>query len=293
MRELVLSIAETARQQRPGFLIVPQNGEGLLTIDGEPHGAWVPDYAAAIDGLGREDFLFGYEADDRLTPASIREAWGTLLDRAEDDGIEVLVTDYCSSPSHVTASYETNRARGFIAFASPDREMKSIPALPPRPFAENARSIERIADAANFLYLINPSQYPSRSAFVDALCATGYDLLILDLFVEDGTALMFEELERLKQKPGGARRLVLAYLSIGEAEAYRDYWEASWDDDPPEWLLEENVDWEENYAIEYWNPAWHEILLQGEDAYLERVLRAGFDGVYLDRIDAYERFEGG
>lgn len=89
-------------------------------------------------------------------------------------------------------------------------------------------------------------------------------------------------------------RSVLAYLSIGEAEDYRYYWDPAWDDDgdgepdpgAPTWLGPSNPEWEGNYKVRYWDPEWQEVLL-GDGGYLERIEGAGFDGVYLDIIDAY------
>ena len=43
--------------------------------------------------------------------------------------------------------------------------------------------------------------------------------------------------------------------------------------------------------MEYWNPEWQAIIYGSENAYLDKVLQAGFDGVYLDIIDGYEYFE--
>ena len=37
---------------------------------------------------------------------------------------------------------------------------------------------------------------------------------------------------------------------------------------------------------------WQAVIFGDNDAYLNRILAAGFDGVYLDIIDAYEYFEG-
>ena len=45
-----------------------------------------------------------------------------------------------------------------------------------------------------------------------------------------------------------------------------------------------NPDWPGNYKVKYWDPAWQAIVKQ----YVDRVIEAGFDGVYLDIIDAYE-----
>ena len=46
----------------------------------------------------------------------------------------------------------------------------------------------------------------------------------------DANALTAADLARLRVKPDGSRRVVLSYLSIGEAENYRYYWNKSWDD---------------------------------------------------------------
>ena len=41
----------------------------------------------------------------------------------------------------------------------------------------------------------------------------------------------------------------------------------------------------------YWQPEWKDIIYGNDDSYLKKILDAGFDGVYLDIIDAYERYE--
>jgi cysteinyl-tRNA synthetase len=56
---------------------------------------------------------------------------------------------------------------------------------------------------------------------------------------------------------------VLAYLSIGEAESYRSYFDPAWKSDPPPWLGPTNPDWEGNYKVRDWEPARLDII----DAY--------------------------
>ena len=90
-------------------------------------------------------------------------------------------------------------------------------------------------------------------------------------------------------------RKVLAYLSIGEAEDYRPYWKREWDADrngrpdekAPPWLCAENPDWKGNYRVRYWDKDWQSIVL----ALVDKTVQAGFDGVYLDIVDAFETFE--
>lgn len=85
---------------------------------------------------------------------------------------------------------------------------------------------------------------------------------------------------------------VLAYFSIGEAEDYRWYWQAGWTPGDPEWLGPENPDWHGNYKVRFWMDGWRQILFgvpEGPDeSTLDRILDQGFDGMYLDIVDAYD-----
>jgi cysteinyl-tRNA synthetase len=120
-----------------------------------------------------------------------------------------------------------------------------------------------------------------------------FDLLIMD-YSRDGTdpgRFTHAEIDALRNGSGGPK-LVLAYVSIGEAEDYRYYWNASWDADgdgvpdadSPAWLGPENPEWPGNYKVRHWDAAWRAIVFD----YMDRIVKAGFDGVYLDIIDAYE-----
>jgi len=77
-------------------------------------------------------------------------------------------------------------------------------------------------------------------------------------------------------------------MSIGEAEDYRFYWQDGWTPGDPDWLDVENPDWPGNYKVHYWDPAWQALVFN----YTNRLLDAGFDGAYLDVIDAYEYYAG-
>jgi cysteinyl-tRNA synthetase, unknown class len=136
---------------------------------------------------------------------------------------------------------------------------------------------------------------------VKTLASSPYDILVID-YSRDGSdaqALSAAELTQLQRKPDGSRRIILSYLSIGEAESYRYYWNKSWDDlwfipnfwSKPTWRAKLNGDWGGNYAVRYWDPAWQRIILgegsPGQSAsYLDRIIRAGFDGVWLDKVDS-------
>jgi len=290
MRDFVTLIATTARADNPSFGVVPQNGQDLLTADGQPEGAIDTDYAGVITAQAREDLFYGYDQDDDPTSETDTEWMGGFLDQAVAAGVVALVTDYCSTPANMDDSYARNEARNFVSFAADSRELDTVPTYPAAPHHASAGAVTQMSEVQNFLYLLNPDQFESRSAYLSAMDETTYDLLIIDAFYGD-TMLTSAEVAELQTKPGGAQRLVISYMSIGEAEDYRYYWVPEWDQERPEWIVAENRIWRGNYVVAYWEPEWQEIIATGDDAYLSRIVAAGFDGVYLDIIDAFEWFE--
>lgn len=291
MRTFVTDIAQYARQTDPDFIVIPQNGHDLLTIGGNPDGAPAANYIAAISGAGQEDLFYGYDDDNVATPTDERSYLMGLLDVGEENGVEALVTDYCWTPTYMDTSYSQNEVQGYISFAADDRDLRNIPDYPVQPYGVNTNDIGSLSDAKNFLYLLDPSEFGSKSAFLTALQATNYDAIIMDYFYSEDVALTNDDVVSLKTKANGGSRLVISYMSIGEAEDYRYYWQDSWYSSAPSWLKGENPDWPGNYKVEYWDPDWQAIIYGSSDAYLNRIVAAGFDGVYLDIIEAFEYFE--
>jgi cysteinyl-tRNA synthetase len=290
MREFVIEISKYAKGQKPNFIIIPQNGIELITGSGESHTALKTDYLNAIDGVGQEDLFYGYASDNQPTASSESDYLTAFLNRCEQNSVEVLVTDYCSTHSYVDDSYVQSQSMDYISFAAPDRELNTIPDYPVNPHNMNIDDVESLDQAKNFLYLLNPEKYATKDDMLYDLRYTNFDVLIIDAFF-DGEILTKNDLVSIKEKDNDGERLVIAYMSIGEAEDYRYYWSQTWNNNPPEWLTEENPDWEGNYKVEYWHDGWKNIIYGSVNAYLDRILDAGFDGVYLDIIDAYEYFE--
>ncbi len=290
MRLFISDLAAWARTRKPGFIIIPQNGQELVTDTGQEDGTIQRDYLACLDATGREELFFGYNGDDQETPITVSSYLAGLCRLFEENGVEVLVTDYCHTHTRMDSSYARNDRLSFTSFAAPDRELRVVPFYPPAPYHENGNDITSVHNVRNFLYLINTDIFADREDFIQAVAVTSYDLLITDLFYDESSFLP-DEIDRLKIKKNGGRRLVIAYLSIGEAEDYRYYWQQSWSLNPPSWLLPENPDWEGNYPVRYWDKGWQEIIFGEEDSYLDRIIQAGFDGVYLDLVDAFEYFE--
>ncbi len=111
MRDFVQGISSYAKGINSNFIVIPQNGHELLTENGEETGTPAVTYVEAIDGVGREDLFYGYDDDNVATPASERNYMIAFMDIAEDNGVEVLVTDYCWNGSFMDDSYSQNNAK--------------------------------------------------------------------------------------------------------------------------------------------------------------------------------------
>jgi cysteinyl-tRNA synthetase len=130
-----------------------------------------------------------------------------------------------------------------------------------------------------------------------ALAAAPVDLVVIDHapHPKKDVEIPFtsNEVAPLKVKADGHRRIVLAYLSIGEAERYRYYWKPAWDvaETRPKWLGAENPRWPGDFAVQFADPDWQSIIFGTQQSFLDRIIAAGFDGVYLDRVDAFQDVE--
>lgn len=109
---------------------------------------------------------------------------------------------------------------------------------------------------------------------VQRLADSNFDVVVSDIGEVDG--------DDVKQIKADRSRMVFCYMSIGQAEDYRDYWQEDWEEGEPDWISTQDGDWEGNYNVAFWDNEWKEILFGSDEAYLDKILEQGFDGVYLD-----------
>lgn len=291
MRDFVIGISSYAKSIDTNFIIIPQNGQELLIENLEENGTPATSYINAIDGVGREDLFYGYEDDDIATPKEDVNYMMSFLNVAKNNGVTVLVTDYCFSHSKMDDSYRRNSEMSFISYAADSRELDRVQSYPDLPYNNNQDNITSLSRARNFLYLLAPDDnYSTKDDYLNALRAMNHDVFIIDAFYKE-EILTKDDVASLCTKESGGNRLVIAYMSIGEAEDYRYYWKSHWNQDKPSWIAGENPAWPGNYKVKYWESEWQSIIFGSVDSYLDIIVESGFNGVYLDIIDAYEYFQ--
>jgi uncharacterized protein (TIGR01370 family) len=110
------------------------------------------------------------------------------------------------------------------------------------------------------------------------VAAAPFDVKVVDIYANDGTAFTPAQVHQMGGGPGSA--LLLGYFSIGEAETYRDYYSTI----PKAALGPEDPQWKGNYEVAYWTPEWRQVAT----AYIDKMIAAGYDGAYFDVVDEYQ-----
>ena len=289
MVDLTVQLGDYARGRIPNFLLVGNGSTGLLeatTYNSEEN---VARLVGALDGFFMESrFYDGYEEvgeEAERNDAETDEFLAAMLRKPLMAGKQVFILDYVKGKK-IRHVQELGAAEGYVADGG-DRLLDVIPDR--RPMHENADDVTRLKQVKNFLVLLNPEHFKTRESYINALAATNYDLLIVDLYYDD-RPLSPEETTRLKRKANGGQRLLLSYMSVGEAADYRPYWQSTWKNERPHWLAEPNPEWPGSYKARYWSQEWHDLLYGSPNAYLDMIMAAGFDGAFLDVMDAWQYF---
>lgn len=81
------------------------------------------------------------------------------------------------------------------------------------------------------------------------------------------------------------KTLLIAYVSVGEAEDYRFYWEGIKD---AAFVVGENPDWKGNFYVDVRSLEWQQLIVE---QVIPRLQQAGFQGVFLDTLDTAEFLE--
>ncbi len=145
--------------------------------------------------------------------------------------------------------------------------------------------VKRLREVSHWFYYLG---FEPEGDVLQQIEDSTYDMIVIEPIFTDCENIDFPLADVIARFHSAAHpKLVLAYIDIGQAEDWRTYWQSDWKIGDPEWITAEDPDgWEGNYPVAYWYDDWHAIWL-GENGYLQQFLDAGFDGIYLDWVEAY------
>lgn len=277
MQEFVIQLSKYARSFNPDFVVIPQNGAELAFNKLNPGGPTYKAYIDAIDGVAVEDLFYNQKVKtDNYRLNMLRKLSGSE---------KILVSDFIPIEKHIPTVTEKCQKEKFLFFprTAKNEYYKVIPEMVPN---ENADNITKLSEAKNYLYLLNPSQFHNKTHFINEVCLTNFDMVLIDLFY-DGKPLTPQEIQKLKVKANGGKRLLICYINVGAVENWRYYWKKDWKLNDPTWIKKEYAGYENEFYVQFWHDDWQKIIYGNEDSYLKQIVDAGFDGAFLDNVEAF------
>ena len=277
MKDFIKEIKDNTSEEK---IIITQNGNGLYFKNGKIDNNFFP----LNDGTTQESLYYG-----DIFKFNVPTAKGL-----KNELLELVVPIRKKGKPVFTINYgKGEKKRDFLK--KEDLKTKFVSELLPSFNADklyqtiedyNDEDIDSLSEVKNFLCLLNPENFSNIDEYYQALKNTNYDLLLIEVS-HNNIFFTKEQIEELKIKHNGGKRIVIAYLSIGEAENYRVYWNKKWNKKKPNWIVKENESWKGNYIVKYWTPEWKIVIKE----YQKKLDEIGVDGYLLDTVDSYQYFE--
>jgi cysteinyl-tRNA synthetase len=170
-----------------------------------------------------------------------------------------------------------------------DDEDEDYPVVAREPLAAPSLAEQRLAEVRHWFYYIDVNLTQD---VIDDVVDSTYDMVVIDFITSEFESTDYEladvvaEIQASGNGEGGSK-LVIAYVDVGQAEDFRTYWQSGWGVGDPDWIVTSDPDgWAGNYPVAFWDETWRGIWL-GQGGMLDQVAAAGFDGIYMDWIEAY------
>ncbi|MEX6455364.1 endo alpha-1,4 polygalactosaminidase [Fusobacterium vincentii] len=277
MKDFIKEIRDSTNKEK---IIITQNGNELYFKNGKIDSK----FFAITNGTTQESLYYGDVLRFNVpTAKGLKNELLELTVPIRKNGKPIFVINYGKGQKKIDFLKKEDLKTKFVSELLPslnvDKLYETIEDY-------NDEDIYSLNEVKNFLCLLNPENFSNIDEYYQALKNTNYDLLLIEVSYNN---IFFteEQIEELKIKNNGGKRLVIAYLSIGEAEDYRFYWNKKWNKKKPNWIVKENENWEGNYIVKYWSPEWKNIIKE----YQKKLDEIGVDGYLLDTVDTYQYFE--
>ena len=297
MRVLVSDISTYARSLNRGFAVVTLGGLELLEkvdpIDPTKR-APAAAYMRSIDGLIARAIHFHPPDSHNETKQDpkVRAELLRLAEGGQQRGVRIWTLDYAKDAGMAETAVRGAIEKSFVPFTAARADYRFDRVPPGRPVNENPNNVSGLNHVKNFLMLTDTSAWDTQEEFVLALADTNYDAIVVDVYHRGRTALTPRTVDGLKYKKLGARRMVFAYMNIGEAESDKYYWKAGWREGSPYFIGPPAPGNPDKYSVQYWQPGWRDIITGNANSYLYGIIAQGFDGIVLDGVEAYREQEG-
>lgn len=171
---------------------------------------------------------------------------------------------------------------GFSNLKNAFKDIESQPMI-----NDSASNIEQVSQAKNIVFLLNDQEYSNKEEILKDLASSNYDIVVINPLFHHSQPFSSEDINRIKLKKNGARRLIIAQLNVSEASPKDYFWKPRWTINNPSWLVRKSFVNTDSYITRYWDEEWKKILSR----HFKDIVRSGYDGVFFTGIENHQYFE--
>ena len=304
MRDNLLMLIRYAKEKNPDFKIITHEGQNLLTKSLWEYDREGYNRARKQENARDDSFLFhkNYveQEPERYTPAheylhlidaiAINNLYcgkGYESKITQNHNLGLITIEQCqnkdkSDEALIGAMINNKSTYAFTDISQAFNNIGNHSEL-----NDSSKNIFNVKDAQNILILTDYSKYSDKDKFVEDLLKTNYDIIIIKPLFADKERFSAEDINRLKFKKNGTKRLLIAELNISEATPRDYFWHRDWKIGSPEWLVRKSFNTEDGFITRFWHPEWKQIISR----YFKDILNEGFDGIFFTGIENYQYFE--
>ncbi len=284
MRTLIENISKNAKAIKSDFFIIPQNGLELYQTENNLN----LNYLKAIDGQLIEGRYFGNITVNQPVNGIDNTFFEKYLENKTKGDLPIFNIDYCDNVEIINKSLASNKAAGNKLFIAYNKNWTDLNSLQTPILEENTKNNKTLNETKNF-FLLPKTNFTSKEIIFENLKNSNHDLLIIYPFYNN-QLFTKTEIEALKTKKNGGKRLVIAFLNIGLADTKLFYWKPDWKIKLPSFTNKE-IGNEEQFRVNYWETAWQNVLSGQENSLINNYIKSGFDGCYLSDVESFKYYE--
>lgn len=204
-----------------------------------------------------------------------------------NNNLGLISIDYCPSSEEMDSAIIRSILDKKMLYAFENRELAFNNISSQAIINDSAKNINQVADAKNILIITDDSRYSAKDEFVKELNNTNYDIIIINPLFNSRQHFTPEDIQTLRFKKNGGRRLLIAAMNVSETTPRDYFWNSRWKIGNPSWLARPSLVDADGVITEYWDENWRKIISQ----HFKDIMRTGFDGVFFTGLQNHFHFE--
>ena len=304
MRDNLLMLIRYAKEQKKDFKIIAHEGQDLLTKSLWEYDREGYNRARRQPNAKDDSFLFHKNfrelEPERHTPAY---EYLQLLDAiainnlycgknkestiTQNHNLGLITIEQCPTKDAVDEALVSAMIDHKITYGFTDLDNAFSTIKNHNDLNDSSKNVYEVSDAQNILILTDDSRYTDKNQLVENLLKTNYDIIVIKPLFANKERFSAEDIQRLRFKHNGSKRLLIAELNIAEASPQDYFWQNDWQIGNPSWLARKSFVSPDSFIVKFWTPEWRQIISR----YFKDVVHEGFDGVFLTGIENFRYFE--